>query len=63
MTTLTVLIVLATLATAVSLGAGIVSMAHGGRFDDRHSTQLMAARVGAQGAALLLLLVAVWLAL
>ncbi len=63
MTVLSVLIGLATLATVVALGAGVVSMAHGGKFDDRHSAQLMFARVGAQGVALFLLLAALLLSL
>jgi len=44
------------------IGTGIWSMAHGGDFDQRHSTQLMMARVGMQGITLLLLLVAFFLA-
>ncbi len=55
MNTLTFLIGVATLATAAALVSGIVSMAHGGRFDQRHSYQLMLARVGLQGIALFLL--------
>ena len=54
---LTVLIVMALIATIVSLGWGIGSMAHGGSFDAKHSAQLMSARVGFQGLAVALLLI------
>jgi hypothetical protein len=37
-------------------------MAHGGEFDQKHSTQLMFARVGMQGATFLLLLLAIFIA-
>jgi hypothetical protein len=53
----------ATLATAAALVSGIVSMAHGGRFDVRHSHQLMLARVAFQGVALFLLIVTLLLSL
>lgn len=43
------------------IGTGIWSMAHGGEFDRKHSTQLMFARVGMQGVTFLLLLLAVYL--
>jgi len=58
MTLLTVVIVLAMLGTAAALIWGVGSMAHGGKFDQRHSQQLMFARVGLQGVTLLLLLIA-----
>ena len=58
MTMLTVVIVLAMLGTAAALIWGVGSMAHGGKFDQRHSQQLMFARVGLQGVTLLLLLIA-----
>jgi hypothetical protein len=38
-------------------------MAHGGEYDARHSTQFMLARVGAQGLALALLLIALMMSL
>jgi hypothetical protein len=63
MTLFTILAVLALLATAGALVAGIVSMAHGGDFDRRHAHELMAARVGLQGFALLLVVVALYFAL
>lgn len=62
MTLLTTLIMLALVATIVSLGWGIGSMAHGGEFDAKHSTQLMSARVVAQGLAIVFLLMAFFLA-
>ncbi len=58
MNILTVVIVIALLATAGALVTGIVSMAHGGKFDRKHSPQFMFARVGLQGITLLLLIVA-----
>ena len=43
------------------IGTGVWSMAHGGEFDRKHSTQIMFARVGMQGVTFLLLLLAVYL--
>lgn len=62
MTILNVVIVAALLVTIGLMGTGIWSMAHGGDFDQKHSTQLMMARVGMQGLTILLLLLAVFLA-
>lgn len=59
---LTLLIVGALVMTIGVIGTGIWSMAQGGEFDRKHSTQFMIARVGMQGATLLLLLVAFFLA-
>ena len=59
---LNVVIVAALLMTVGLIGTGIWSMAHGGEFDKKHSTQLMIARVGMQGITLLLLLLAIFLA-
>lgn len=42
--------------TVGSLVSGVISMAHGGRFDRQHSTQFMSARVGFQFATVLLVL-------
>ena len=56
---LNILIVLALIATIASLGWGVGSMAHGGSFDEKHSAQLMTARVGFQGLAIVLLLIAI----
>ncbi len=58
MTILTVLVVLALIATIISLGWGIGSMAHGGDYDNKHSVQLMSVRVGLQGLTIVLLLIA-----
>lgn len=54
---LNVLIVMALVATIVSLGWGLGSMAHGGSYDAKHSVQLMSARIGFQGLAVVLLLI------
>jgi len=59
---LNVVIVGALIVTVGLMGTGIWSMAHGGEFDQKHSTQLMFARVGMQGVTVLLLLLAVYLA-
>lgn len=56
------MIVLALLATIGALAAGVVSMVHGGDYDREHGTQLMFARVGFQGIALVLLLFALFVA-
>ncbi len=63
MDALTGLAVVAALATAAVLVAGIASMMHGGEFDERHGGQLMVARVGLQALAFALLLAAMGLAL
>jgi hypothetical protein len=62
MSLLSLMIILALLATVVALGAGLVSMMRGGEYDRQHGTQLMTARVGFQGVAVLLLLVALFVA-
>ena len=62
MTILNVVIVAALLMTIGLMGTGIWSMAHGGDFDQKHSTQLMMARVGMQAVTIILLLLAVYLA-
>jgi len=62
MSLLTFMIILALLATIGALGTGVVSMVRGGEYDSQHSTQLMYARVGFQGLALVLLLVALYAA-
>ena len=59
---LTLLIVGALVLTIGVIGTGLWSMAHGGEFDRKHSTQLMIARVGMQGVTLLLLLAAFYMA-
>lgn len=62
MTILTWVIIGALVTTIGLIGTGIWSMAHGGPFDEKHSTQLMFARVAMQGITVLLLLFAVYLA-
>jgi hypothetical protein len=62
MSLLSFMIILAMLATVGALGAGLVSMMRGGEYDRQHSTKLMAARVGFQGAAVVMLLVALFVA-
>lgn len=61
MSILNMLIVVALLITIAVMGTGIWSMAHGGEFDEKHSSQLMMARVGMQGITVVLLLLAVFL--
>ncbi|MDH3763264.1 MAG: HIG1 domain-containing protein [Gammaproteobacteria bacterium] len=61
MSILNMVIVVALLMTVAVIGTGIWSMAHGGEFDQKHSSQLMIARVGMQGITVLLLLFAVFL--
>lgn len=61
MSILSMVIVVALLMTVAVIGTGIWSMAHGGEFDQKHSTQLMVARVGMQGITVILLLLAVFL--
>ena len=62
MNLLTIIILLAMLATVVVLIMGIGSMGRGGEYDDKHETQFMFARVGLQGATFLLLMLALYLA-
>jgi hypothetical protein len=62
MTVVTTLIIIALLATTGVLLSGVVSMAHGGEFDRRHSHQLMFARVGLQAITLLFLFIALFAA-
>jgi FlaG/FlaF family flagellin (archaellin) len=61
MTILMVMVVVGLVATVIALFTGIVSMAHGGSFDQHHSHQLMFSRVGFQGITLVLLLIALLL--
>ena len=63
MTILTTLIGLALVATIISLVWGVGSMAAGGKFDDKHSTQFMTARVGFQALVIVLLIIASLIAL
>jgi len=61
MEVLNLAIIGALIMTVGLIGTGVWSMAHGGEFDRKHSTQIMFARVGMQGVAFLLLLLAVYL--
>jgi len=58
MSFVTVVIVLAALATMAALGMGIFSMVRGGTFDEEHAGQFMTARVGLQAVTLVLLFAA-----
>lgn len=61
MSTLTIVIGLAILATIGALTTGVISMARGGDFDMEHSTQIMFSRVGLQAVAFILMLIALYL--
>jgi len=56
---MTTLIVLALVATIVSLVWGVGSMAVGSEFDHKHDAQFMNARVAFQGVAVALILAAI----
>ena len=62
MNLLSIVILVALLITIGTLITGVGAMGRGGEFDERHSTQLMFARVAMQGVTLLLLLFALYLA-
>jgi hypothetical protein len=62
MNLLTAMIILALLATIGALAAGVISMVRGGEYDEKHEVSLMFTRVGFQGVALVLLLVALFVA-
>ena len=55
---ITILVILALLATVASMVAGIRSMTKGGEYDDKHSGLFMNARIIFQGIAALLLIMA-----
>lgn len=61
MTLLTLTVVLALVATMVTLVWGLGSMAHGGSYDDKHSEQFMFTRIGFQLFAFVMLLIAAYL--
>ena len=63
MSVFTLMIVFALIATIVTLAWGIGSMAVGGNYDEKHSEQLMFARIALQTLAFVLLLVAVFFSL
>ena len=56
----TILIVLALLATIAALGTGVIDMMRGRQFEEQ-SSQAMWARVGFQGIAVLLMMIALLL--
>ena len=58
---LTIVIILALLATAVALLLGLMSLGQGGSFDKDFGTGFMWARVGLQGFAVALLVMAFFL--
>lgn len=58
---LTIVIILALLATVVTLLFGLMSLGQGGRFDEDFGTGFMWARVGIQGIAVALLILALFL--
>lgn len=57
---LTLIITIALIVTVLALVTGIIAMGKGGEFDQKHTTQLMFLRVGAQGIVILLLLIALY---
>lgn len=61
MSLLTITVVLALIATIVTLAWGVGSMAIGGNYDKKHSEQLMFTRIGIQTFAFVMLLVAAYL--
>ncbi len=61
MSLLTLTVILALIATIVTLAWGVGSMAIGGTYDEKHSEQLMFTRIGIQAFAFVMLLVAVFL--
>jgi hypothetical protein len=58
---LTVVIILALLATVLTMIMGLFAMGSGDSLDKELSEPLMWTRVGLQGFAILLLLIAIWL--
>ena len=62
MSILTIVIILALIATIITLGWGVKSMSKGGKYDEEHSEQLMFTRIGLQAFAVIMLLLAVYLA-
>jgi sugar phosphate permease len=57
---ISILIILALIATVISIVMGIGSMTRGAEYDDKHSGQFMNARIIFQGIAALLLLIALY---
>lgn len=61
MEVLTIVIIMALLATVLALVFGLISLAQGGSFDKDFGTGFMWARVGLQGLAISLLVLALFL--
>ncbi len=59
--TLTILLAIALGLTLLVLFAGIISMARGGEFNRKHGNRLMRLRVAVQGAAILILVLVLYL--
>ncbi len=59
--TLNIIIVLALLATTITLGLGLLSMALGGSADQEFGEKFMWARIGIQGASVLLIALALYM--
>ncbi len=62
MNVLTVILVIALVATVAVLLMGIVSMARGGQFDQQHSHEMMFTRIGLHAVVVVLLLAAIYFA-
>jgi hypothetical protein len=58
---ITILVILALIATVVSMLIGVGSMAKGGAYDDKHSGQFMNARIIFQAVAAILLMLALYM--
>ena len=56
-----ILMGVAMLATLGALGAGLYAMSRGGEFNEKYGNRLMQARVGLQGTAIVLFVLAAWL--
>ncbi len=61
METLTIIIVLALIATIFVLAQGVISMVRGGKNDEKNCENLMTCRVVIQGIAVVLILAALFL--
>lgn len=61
MSLLSITVVLALIATVITLAWGLGSMARGGSYDEKHSEQLMFTRIGIQTFAFVMLLIAFFL--
>ena len=59
MTALTLMVVIALIATLAALAWGVISMAHGGNYDNEHSEEIMFTRVGLQALAFVLIVVTI----